>query len=81
MNIKKAVNIARNGKEYTWLEVMESASVIQQALADGYTLCKVDEAIEQMKELQNQENKGIYYYSPPYYSERCIKIIKEACDE
>lgn len=46
---------------------------------EGYTLCKVDEAVEKMKELMQKENEGEMYYYPPYYSERCIKILKGAC--
>lgn len=61
--------------------VIEARITIREALRRGYKLCKVDEAIEQMTELKDQENKGIQYYYPPYYSERCITILQEACND
>ena len=62
-------------------KVIEARITIREALRRGYKLCKVDEALEQMTELKDQENKGIQYYYPPYYSERCITILQEACDD
>lgn len=58
----------------------QALGVIVKAIQEGYKLCKVNEAIEKMTELKEQEDKGIFYYSPPYYTERCIEIIKEAAD-
>lgn len=62
-------------------EAMEAAHEVFTKLANGYKLCRVDVAIKVMKKLQRQEDMGIGYYNPPFYSERCIKIIQEACDD
>ena len=80
MDVKKAVQIARNGKKYTWLEVMESASVVQQALADGYTLCRVEDAIEKI-----EQHKALHLtpFGTPIevVTIKTVKeILKEACE-
>lgn len=62
-------------------KVIEARITIREALRKGYKLCKVDEALEQMTELKDQENKRILYYSPPFYTERCITILQEACND
>ena len=62
-------------------KVIEARITIREALRSGYTLCRVDEAVDKMEELKKQEDKGICYYVPPFYSERCIKIIQEACND
>lgn len=41
---------------------------------------KIDKAIEKMEVLKRQEDMGIGYYNPPFYSERCIKVLQEVCD-
>lgn len=94
MEIKEAVEYARehgltnitiedwkNGMKQLFMteKALECIEVIENALDNCYTLCKVDEAVEKMEKLMQQENEGEMYYYPPYYSERCIKILKEAC--
>lgn len=87
MEIKEAVEIFRtesqkllcDGAERDFQAYSKAIYVISNALKGGYTLCKVDEAVEKMEKLMQQENEGEMYYYPPYYSERCIKILKEAC--
>ena len=62
-------------------EAMGAAHEVFTKLANGYKLCRVDVAIKAMEKLKRQEDMGICYYYPPFYSERCIKIIQEACDD
>ena len=87
MEIKEAVEIFRtesqkllcDSTERDFQAYSKAVYVISNALKDGYTLCKADEALEKIEKLMQQENEGEMYYYPPYYSERCIKIFKEAC--
>lgn len=44
--------------------------------ADAVPVDVIKKAILEMKKLQKQEDKGIGYYHPPYYCERCIMILE-----
>ena len=63
------------------IKVIDECIEINEKLGNGYKLCKIDEAIQIMEELQRQEDMGIGYYNPPFYCERCIKILRDFCDE
>ena len=39
----------------------------------------IKKAIEEMRVLQKQEDKGVAYYYPPFYCERCINILMKEC--
>lgn len=58
------------------IEVIDECIEINEKLGNGYKLCKIDEAIKIMEELQRQEDMGIGYYNPPFYCERCIMILE-----
>lgn len=55
-------------------KVIEARITIREALRSGYTLCKVDEAIERMEEVK----QGYYFKEAMNVA---IGIVKEACND
>ena len=98
MEIKEAVEYARehgltNATIEDWKNEMkqlfmagkalECVEVIENALDNGYTLCKVDEALEKIENIDVSERKTSVWDSGEISAittiERCINILKEAC--
>lgn len=77
MQIKEAVEILKNDslKECgnSWDYALES---VIDALKNGYTLCKVDEAVEK---IENNRINETFVDSSFYTAGKCIEILKEAC--
>lgn len=73
MEIKEAIRITKNAPNEKWQDVVRAAETIQEAIKNGYTLCKVDEAIQKMEEVK--EN---YYFQMAM--DKAIDIVKGACE-
>ena len=77
MEIKEAVEILKNEQ----LDIFDGRygkafKVVREALRNGYTLCKVDEAVER---IENNRINETFVDSSFYTAGKCIEIIKEAC--
>ena len=57
-------------------EMNELTYYIIAAILNGYTLCKVDEAVEK---IENNRINETFVDSSFYTAGKCIEIIKEAC--
>ena len=63
-------------------EMNELTHYIIVAILNGYTLCKVDEAVEKMDDLIEiiyADDSGTYKHGHTNGVSECIDIIKEAC--
>lgn len=67
-SVKKMVIIEQNGDGVTIQGMV-------QKMLEGYKLCKVDEAIEKMREVQGNHADEI----DKIYLDDCVEILKEAC--
>ena len=91
MEIKEAIEIMKSDKILDSKKVLKASDIIITALQNGYTLCKLDEAIQKMEDekdysyadfTQYAEEYGIDEEYDDFYHrglERAIQILKEAC--
>ena len=83
MEIKEAVEILKKCKSIYMTPIQSKAlDLIIEAFWNGYTLCKVDEAVEKMDDLIEiiyADDSGTYKHGHTNGVSGCIDIIKEAC--